>query len=187
MNRDALRITRKGTKVWEVEALASDSLDDPYRYFDLGLQSQAGVHVHAFHSLGEALWRFSFLRVLNRRDHRKLLVLDDRVAYFGGMNIVDAGSTLSALHAEHLPHSAGWRDIHVRLVGPQQGEIAESFERSWRRAHREPVPRRPPEYRRVQLPDAAEFLRFFDTGPSRRHIRASRLFTRRPVHLIRPL
>src|SRR5438874_6200063 len=25
---------------------------------------QAGVHVHAFHSLGEAFWRFSFLRVL---------------------------------------------------------------------------------------------------------------------------
>src|SRR4051812_10460742 len=30
---------------------------------------QAGVRVHAFHSLWEALWRFSFLRVLNRRDH----------------------------------------------------------------------------------------------------------------------
>ncbi len=38
MNRDAIRITRKGEKVWEAAALGNDSLDDPYRWFDLGLQ-----------------------------------------------------------------------------------------------------------------------------------------------------
>ena len=71
--------------------------------------------------------------MLNRRDHRKLLVIDDRVAYFGGMNIVDVSSAVAVARAEHLPMSAGWRDVHVRLDGPQQGEIAESFDRSWRR------------------------------------------------------
>src|SRR5207302_11200821 len=91
--------------------------------------TQAGVQVQVFHSLWEALWRFSFLRVLNRRDHRKLLVLDDQVAYFGGMNLVDAASARTIDQAEHLPPSAGWRDVHVRLKGPQQGEVAESFER----------------------------------------------------------
>src|SRR5262249_37778690 len=35
--------------------------------------SRAGVRVHCFHSLWEALWKFSFLRVLNRRDHASLL------------------------------------------------------------------------------------------------------------------
>ena len=40
----------------------------------------------------EALWKFSFLRILNRRNHRKLLVIDDTVAYFGGMNLVDTSS-----------------------------------------------------------------------------------------------
>jgi hypothetical protein len=37
MNRDAIRISRKGEKVWEATALKSDSLDDPYRFFDIGL------------------------------------------------------------------------------------------------------------------------------------------------------
>jgi hypothetical protein len=42
MNRDAIRITRNGKKVWEVEALKRDSLDDAYRLFDLGLQRKQG-------------------------------------------------------------------------------------------------------------------------------------------------
>src|SRR5262245_11964164 len=31
--------------------------------------AQAGVEVHAFHSLWEAFWKFSLLRRLNRRNH----------------------------------------------------------------------------------------------------------------------
>lgn len=138
---------------------------------------QAGVQVHAFHSVREALWKFSFLRILNRRDHRKLLVVDDAVAYFGGMNLID--TTLGAvLPTEMLPASAGWRDVHVRLSGPQQREVAESFERMWRQAHGETVPRRPKAYRRGQLADGAESIQFFDSGPGLKHSRASRLFTR---------
>jgi cardiolipin synthase len=142
---------------------------------------EAGAEVHVFHSVWEALWRFSFLRVLNRRDHRKLLVIDDRVAYFGGMNVADAGHALGFDSSEKLPESVGWRDVHVRLVGPQQAEVAESFDRSWRMAHGERVPRRPRAYRRGRLAQAGESIQFFDSGPGRRHTRAARLFT----HLVR--
>jgi cardiolipin synthase len=139
----------------------------------------AGVNVHAYHSLWEALWRFPSLRIVNRRDHRKVLVIDDRIAYFGGMNIVDAASMVLAAQAENLPLSAGWRDVHLRLVGPRQAEVADSFERSWRRAHGEPVPRRPRDYRQAVLnTGAGESIQFFDSGPGRRYTRAGRLFTR---------
>src|SRR5437868_4688727 len=47
----------------------------------------AGVKVHAFHTIWQAMREFAFLRVLNRRDHRKLLIVDETIAYFGGMNI----------------------------------------------------------------------------------------------------
>ncbi|HWG41954.1 MAG TPA: phospholipase D-like domain-containing protein [Gemmataceae bacterium] len=138
---------------------------------------EAGVQVHAFHSLWEALWNFSFLRILNRRNHRKLLVLDDATAYFGGMNLVD--TTLGGRATpEELPASAGWRDVHLRLTGPQQNEIAESFERSWRMAHGEPIARRPRSYRLGVLAAAEESIQFFDSGPGLRHSRAARLFTR---------
>lgn len=138
---------------------------------------QAGAEVHAFHSVREALWKFSFLRILNRRDHRKLLVIDDTVAYFGGMNVID--TTRGAVPpTESLPISAGWRDVHVRLTGPQQREAAESFERMWRHAHGETIPRRPRSYRRGLLAGAPESIQFFDSGSGLKNTRAARLFTR---------
>jgi cardiolipin synthase len=141
------------------------------------LLERAGVQLHAFHSIWEALWKFASLRILNRRNHRKLLVLDDTIAYFGGMNVVDTTLGLVA-GTEALPVSAGWRDLHIRLTGPQQREVAESFERSWRLAHGEPIARRPRWYRRGQLAADGEGIQFFDSGPGLKHSSAARLFAR---------
>ena len=71
----------------------------------------AGVKVHGFHSLLYALRNLSFFEILNRRNHRKLLVIDDRVAFFGGMNIVDhpAGA--------HAPSTAARSGRCWRLAG----------------------------------------------------------------------
>ncbi len=151
------------------------SYTTPTAFFDD--LADAGVQVHAFHSVWEALWKFSPARLLNRRNHRKLVVIDDRLAYFGGMNLMDQRRTLTEAASE-LPASSGWRDIHVRLQGPQQAEIADSFERSWRRAHGEEIPRRTPAYRRAVLAPGEESIQFFDSGPGLRHSRAGRVFTR---------
>jgi cardiolipin synthase len=137
----------------------------------------AGVEVHVFHSIWEAFWRFSPLRVLNRRDHRKLLVIDDHVAYFGGMNVADAGRALAFDRLARVPAAVGWRDVHVRLAGPQQPEVAESCDRFWRLAHGQRVPRRPLAYRRAVLAHGDETIQFFDSGPGRRNTRAARVFT----------
>jgi cardiolipin synthase len=139
---------------------------------------QAGVQVHCFHSLWEAFWRFSFFRKLNRRNHRKLLVIDERVAYFGGMNIVDDAQVATGEQLPSLSASSGWRDVHVRMTGPQQGEVAESFDRSWRRAHGQKVPRRARSYRMGQLAAGEESIQFFDSGPGSKNTRAVRLFHR---------
>jgi cardiolipin synthase len=139
---------------------------------------RAGVQVHAFHSLWEALWRFSLFHIINRRNHRKLLIIDERVAYFGGMNLADPAGPALAEQAEQLPSSAGWRDVHVRLAGPQQGEVAESFERSWRRAHGLAIARRARGYRLALLATGEESIQFFDSGPGRKHTRAARVYCR---------
>ena len=139
---------------------------------------QAGVKVHAFHTVWQAMREFAFLRVLNRRDHRKLLIVDDGVAYFGGMNIVDQRgiATVADAKARHLPASSGWRDVHVRLSGPQQAQIAAAFDRLWRRAnHETPIawPRWPI---RQMLRSQRESMYFFDSRPSLRYHRAQRVF-----------
>lgn len=137
----------------------------------------AGVQVHCYHSLTEALYRLRLFSIMNRRNHRKLVVIDDRVGYFGGMNIIDNTAAAKG-QTSALPTSAGWRDVHLRLEGPQQPDLAESFDRSWTRAHGEKITRRPRAYRRAMLAKGEETIRFFDSGPGMKFSRASRVFTR---------
>lgn len=139
----------------------------------------AGVQVEAFHTIGEAIWQISILRILNRRNHRKLLIIDDRVAYFGGMNIVDltGAATVEQAKAKRLPKSAGWRDVHVRLVGPRQPELAENMDRLWRRLQKRPADRQPGSGHGAATAPRGADLCFFDSNPRFRHSEAARVFT----------
>lgn len=140
---------------------------------------EAGVQVHAFHSWLYALRRFRFFQIMNQRNHRKLVVIDDDVAYFGGMNFTDPLTPAPAETPLRKATDTRWRDVHVRLFGPQAGEVAESFERIWRVAHHEKVGRRSRAYRRGRLPGGtADCIRFFDSGPGLKHSRATRIFRR---------
>jgi len=116
---------------------AAGTFATPRAFFDD--IAAAGVQIHVYRTFWDGVARgLRFFSYLNRRNHRKLTVIDDTIAYFGGMNIVNqAGASLDPQNK--LPTSAGWRDVHVRLVGTQQAELAESFDRSWRRAHGERV------------------------------------------------
>lgn len=142
---------------------------------------EAGVAVHVFHSLGQILRAPRFLQALNQRNHRKLLVVDERIAYFGGMNVVDPSGIRTTQDAKRrgLPASAGWRDVHVRMEGPRQVEIAALMDRLWRRVHRLPRAKPP----RWSVPDFAhaprEAIYFFDSRPT--------LTDRRPHRVLVPL
>jgi cardiolipin synthase len=66
-------------------------------------------------------WEWRRPKAFHRRNHRKLLVVDDRAAYLGGFNI-------SALNSRRITGDLRWRDSHVRLSGPIMGEAAMAFE-----------------------------------------------------------
>jgi cardiolipin synthase len=134
---------------------------------------RAGVKVHCFHALRQALWQFPSLRFLNRRNHRKLLVVDDEVAYFGGMNIVDQRGAAAA--GRELPTSAGWRDVHVRLTGRRQSRLAAAFDRLWRRVHGRRRRRWPRWPLKEMLTAEGEGLYFFDCRPQFEHRGATRV------------
>lgn len=148
--------------------------------------AEAGIQLHCFHSAWESLRRFAFFRTYNRRNHRKVLVIDDRVAYFGGMNIVDHAAEWPGNTDTRPPTEIGWRDVHVRLEGPLQRVIAASFDASWHRAtSRRRMPRKAAMplgilLARDRLPHAQqdEWIRFFDSGSGPRSDRAARVFTR---------
>ena len=77
---------------------------------------------------------------LNRRDHRKLLIVDGRTAFLGGINIssVYSGGS-SRLHSKEDP---AWRDTDVQLQGPVVAELQKIFLDNWAEQHGPPLPPR---------------------------------------------
>lgn len=66
----------------------------------------AGIDVHAFMPV-----KFpAFTSKVNYRNHRKLCVIDGRVAFIGGMNI-------ARRYVQGTPSGKPWRDTHVRIRG----------------------------------------------------------------------
>jgi len=163
---------------------ALGSVSTPATFFSS--LSAAGVKVHAYHSFWEVVRRVNPFTMLNRRNHRKLIVIDEAIGYFGGMNLIDNVETVREQKAEYRPTSSGWRDVHLRIEGPQQSDLAESYIRSWARAHGEKICKRPRAYRRATFhhkgafPSAAaqeESIHFFDSGPGNRYSHAGRIFS----------
>ena len=75
---------------------------------------------------------------LNQRDHRKLLVVDGRIAFTGGVNIsrVYGKSAMLASSRRQTPRDpkeAAWRDTHMQIEGPAVAEFQKLFLDTWRR------------------------------------------------------
>ena len=83
--------------------------------------TRAGVQIRASHPFK---WTAPFHYV--HRDHRKLIVIDSRKAFTGGLNIANE---YSGFHLRR--RSRGWRDTGVFLEGPIVKELFETFQRSW--------------------------------------------------------
>ncbi|MFL5450914.1 MAG: phospholipase D-like domain-containing protein [Myxococcales bacterium] len=102
-----------------------------------------GVHLATFHPVGpwRARWGWSV------RDHRKILVVDEEVAFVGGMNIGD----------DYAPvdwGGKGWHDVHARVEGPSVEDVRRYFFDSWTYAvpDREPAMRALPPAHRAHPP-----------------------------------
>ena len=81
---------------------------------------EAGVEVYDFHTQKGPRNRFQ----LNFRNHRKVMVVDGRVAWIGGHNVGDA-------YLGRDPEFGHWRDTHVRIEGPAVLAAQLSFAEDW--------------------------------------------------------
>lgn len=99
----------------------------PREYIDT--LEQGGVEVIEYHPIRP--WRPRFN--LNLRDHRKILVVDDQVAFTGGLNISDD-------YAAESDGGRGWYDLHCQLSGQVVHDLARLFRRVWIREGGRPYP-----------------------------------------------
>jgi cardiolipin synthase len=70
---------------------------------------------------------------VNQRDHRKLLVVDGRIAFVGGINISSVYSAGSFSPSSKRRPNGGpqWRDTDVRMTGPVVAEFQRLFLATW--------------------------------------------------------
>jgi cardiolipin synthase len=80
---------------------------------------EAGCKIAKFHAP-----RFRNIGVINERDHRKLAVIDGRVAFVGGHCIVDSWLG-DAQDSEHFA------DVSVRVRGPIVASVQSAFSENW--------------------------------------------------------
>jgi len=95
--------------------LGSNKLDAQ----QLAMMEQAGVDVRRFHPP-----HWYHLARFNNRTHRKLLIVDGRVGFTGGVGIADewSGSAQDPAH---------WRDTHFRAEGPVVAQMQAVFMDNW--------------------------------------------------------
>ena len=79
----------------------------------------SGVHLQMYHPL-----RWYTLSRMNNRTHRKILVVDGKIGFTGGVGIADPWLG----HAQDPDH---WRDTHFRMDGPAVGELQAAFMDNW--------------------------------------------------------
>ena len=126
---------------------AVGSIDTPKEFFKE--LERDGVEVAAFNPLTPAKL-LEKGAALDHRDHRKLVIVDGRVAFVGGINISKvygsrprgpAGSTPSggsSGDAKEAVKDRPWRDTQVRLEGPVVAQLQRLFVEQWARVRKEP-------------------------------------------------
>ncbi len=112
----------------------------------------AGVQVAVFNPVNPASGRAGWSP--NQRNHRKVLVVDGRVGYLGGINVSSvyqsspgagsgSGSGSGAGKAD-APAAADakvapWRDTHLRIEGPAVAQLEQVIRAGWESQSKEPI------------------------------------------------
>jgi cardiolipin synthase A/B len=81
---------------------------------------------------------------LNQRDHRKLLIVDGRTGFLGGINIssvYSGGSSSQGMRARPAG-SPAWRDTDLQLEGPVVAELQKLFLATWQSQKGDPLAER---------------------------------------------
>ena len=103
-----------------------------------------GIQLVEFNPVNPAKVKNDKAWLLNNRDHRKLLVIDGKIAFLGGINISESYSSGSrpgsaSPRRKQAEPGSGWRDTHVQIEGPVVAEFQKYFLDTWQRQSHRPL------------------------------------------------
>ncbi|HEU5436706.1 MAG TPA: cardiolipin synthase [Telluria sp.] len=111
---------------------AVGTLATPKEFFDR--MKAGGIQMVAFNPVNPAKAKGKW--ELNNRDHRKIMVVDGKVAFTGGINISSTYANSSLFRSKYKPgkvddSKVGWRDTHIKIEGPAVAALQFAFIDSW--------------------------------------------------------
>ena len=101
-----------------IDWLGGDKIDPAY----LRKMTDAGVKLHEYHPFH--FYDLESYAQIDHRTHRKLLIVDGKVGFIGGVGIADEWRG----HADRPDH---WRDNHYRVLGPVVAQLQAAFTDNW--------------------------------------------------------
>ena len=117
-------LAKKAAEGVEVRALFDDfgnmSNNQPLKNSHLKKLRRQGISIYRFDPI-----RFPYINHVLKRDHRKIVVVDGKVAYMGGMNVAD-------YYINGTEVVGKWRDMHMRVEGPAVSELQKIFLDMWK-------------------------------------------------------
>lgn len=111
---------KQGVKVRAMfDAFGNSSNNRPLKKHHMKAIQAKGIELVKFDPI-----RFPWVNHVFTRDHRKIVVIDGKVGYTGGMNVAD-------YYIKGLEGIGAWHDIHMRIEGPAVKYLQDIFLKTW--------------------------------------------------------
>ncbi len=124
-------LAEKAKQGIEVRALydgfGNSSNNQPLKKEHVEKIRQTGVQLYEFNPV-----RFPWIDDIFNRDHRKIVVIDGKIAYTGGMNVADYYINGTEVVGE-------WHDMHCRIEGDEVNTLQKIFLRMWKKVTGEDI------------------------------------------------
>lgn len=101
------------------DAFGNSSNNRPLKRNHLDSIRARGIEIYKFDPI-----TFPWINHVFTRDHRKIVVIDGRIAYTGGMNVAD-------YYINGTPQVGSWHDMHCRIEGREVNTLQRIFLKIW--------------------------------------------------------
>ncbi|MBP1540944.1 MAG: cardiolipin synthase [Prevotella sp.] len=119
---------REGVEIRAMfDGFGNDSNNQPLKKHHLKALREDSIEIVEYSPI-----RFPWVNHIFGRDHRKIVVIDGRIAYTGGMNVAD-------YYIKGTEQVGEWRDMHCRIEGDAVNELQRIFLHIWNRSTRQHI------------------------------------------------
>jgi len=113
---------REGVEVRALfDGFGNDSNNQPLKKHHVEDLRADSIDIYEFDPI-----RFPWVNHIWPRDHRKIVVIDGRIAYTGGMNVAD-------YYIKGTEQVGAWRDMHCRIEGSAVDDLQRIFISTWKK------------------------------------------------------